>query len=88
MTSAPFSSLVKDYLAERYEESPTWASMLGLTAYDERSEDLSAEAFQRRDAAVLDWIKRFAAVADDTLTPDERIDRDVILASLRGRAPF
>ena len=85
MTSAPFSSLVKDYLAERYEESPTWASMLGLTAYDERSEDLSSEAFRRRDAAVLDWTKRFAAVADDTLTPDERIDRDVILASLRGR---
>lgn len=85
MTSAPFSSLVKDYLAERYEESPTWASTLGLTAYDERSEDLSAEAFRRRDAAVLEWTRRFAAVADETLTADERIDRDVILASLRGR---
>ena len=85
MTSAPFSSLVKDYLTERYEESPTWASMLGLTAYDERSEDLSAEAFRRREAAVVDWTKRFAAVENAALTPDERIDRDVILASLRGR---
>ncbi len=85
MTSAPFSSLVKDYLVERYEESPTWASMLGLTAYDERSEDLSAEGFRRREAAVLEWTKRFAAVPDEGLTPDERIDRDVILASLRGR---
>jgi uncharacterized protein (DUF885 family) len=85
VTSAPFSSLVKDYLAERYEESPTWASMLGLTEYDERSEDLSAEAFRRRDASVLEWMKRFRGVADDTLTADERIDRDVILASLRGR---
>jgi uncharacterized protein (DUF885 family) len=85
VTSAPFSTLVKDYLTGRYEESPTWASMLGLTAYDERSEDLSVEAFRRRDAAVLEWTKRFGAVADDTLTEDERIDRDVILASLRGR---
>ena len=85
MTSAPFSALVKDYLDERYEESPTWASMLGLTAYDERSEDLSAEAFRRREAAVREWIKRLGAVPDDALTPDERIDRDVILASLRGR---
>ena len=85
MTSAPFSSLVKDYLLERYEESPTWASMLGLTAYDERSEDLSAEGFRRREAAVPEWTKRFAAVPDEGLTPDERIDRDVILASLRGR---
>jgi uncharacterized protein (DUF885 family) len=85
VTSAPFSALVKDYLDERYEESPTWASMLGLTAYDERSEDLSAEAFRRRDAAVLAWKMRLSAVGDDTLTADERIDRDVILASLRGR---
>jgi len=85
VTSAPFSSLVKEYLDERYDESPTWASMLGLTAYDERSEDLSAEAFRRRDAAVLDWTKRLRAVGDDALDPDERIDRDVILASLRGR---
>ena len=85
MTSAPFSSLVKDYLDERYEESPTWASMLGLTAYDERSDDLSSEAFRRREAAVLSWKKRLAEAADDTLTADERIDRDVILASLRGR---
>jgi len=85
VTSAPFSSLVKDYLDERYEESPTWASMLGLTAYDERLEDLSAEAFRRREAAVRDWTKRLAAIPDDGLSPDERIDRDVILASLRGR---
>jgi len=85
VTSAPFSSLVKDYLDERYEESPTWASTLGLTAYDERSEDLSAEAFRRREAAVRDWTKRLAAIPDDGLTLDERIDRDVILASLRGR---
>jgi len=59
--------------------------MLGLTAYDERSEDLSAEAFRRREAAVRDWTKRLAAIPDDGLSPDERIDRDVILASLRGR---
>ena len=85
MTSAPFSSLVKEYLEERYDESPTWASMLGLTAYDERSEDLSAEAFRRRDAAVLAWTKLLRAVGDEALTPDDRIDRDVILASLRGR---
>jgi uncharacterized protein (DUF885 family) len=85
VASAPFSSLVKDYLDERYDESPTWASMLGLTAYDERSEDLSADAFRRRDAAVVDWTKRFGAVRDESIDKDERIDRDVILASLRGR---
>jgi uncharacterized protein (DUF885 family) len=85
LASAPFSSLVTDYLADSYEESPAWASTLGLTAYDERSDDLSAESFRRRDAKVLDWTKRFGAVRDEGITPNERIDRDVILASLRGR---
>jgi uncharacterized protein (DUF885 family) len=80
-----FASLVKDYLTERYDEAPQWASALGLTAYDERSEDLSAEAFRRRDAQVLDWTSRFQAMPEADMSADERIDRDVILAALRGR---
>ncbi|HEV8535711.1 MAG TPA: DUF885 domain-containing protein [Candidatus Limnocylindria bacterium] len=85
MASAPFASLVTSYLKERYEESPAWASTLGLTAYDERSDDLSAAAFRRREAQVLEWTMRFRAVPDDAIAAAERIDRDVILASLRGR---
>jgi uncharacterized protein (DUF885 family) len=85
VASARFGALVKEYLAERYDESPSWASTLGLVEYDERSDDLSASALRRRDAAVLEWTKHFRAAADDELSSDERIDRDVILASLRGR---
>jgi uncharacterized protein (DUF885 family) len=85
VASASFASLVEDYLTERYDESPSWASMLGLTAYDERSEDLSAEAFRRREARVLEWTERFRAVPDALLSADEHIDRDVVLSSLRGR---
>ena len=85
MALASFSALVKSYLDERYEESPTWASILGLTEYDERSTDLSAEAFRRRDARVLEWTRRFRSAVDAELAPNERIDRDVVLASLRGR---
>src|SRR5256884_1545880 len=59
--------------------------MLGLTEYDGRSEDLSAEAFRRREARVLEWTKRFRATADAELSAEERIDRDVVLSSLRGR---
>ena len=85
MTSSSFAALVRDYLKERYEESPSWASSLGLTEYDERSEDLSAEAFRRRDARVLEWTRRFRAVPDADLDAGERIDRDTVLSSLRGR---
>jgi len=85
LTSSSFRSLVKDYLAERYDESPTWASTLGLTEYDERSEDLSAEAFRRREARVLEWAGRFRALPESDIDRDERIDREVVLSSLRGR---
>ena len=85
MTSSSFASLVRDYLKERYDESPSWASMLGLTEYDERAEDLSAEAFRRRDEQVAAWLTRFGALSDEDLDAAERIDRDAILASLRGR---
>lgn len=52
MTS-PFASLVDAFLQEQYEESPVFASSLGLTAYDERLDDLSAAGFERRRAS--DW---------------------------------
>ena len=84
MTSETFASLVQSYLNERYDESPSWASMLGLTAYDERSEDLSAEGFARREAQVVEWSRRFRAL-NDGLASEEQIDRDAILSSLRGR---
>src|SRR5207245_1804374 len=84
VTSETFASLVQSYRNERYDESPSWASMLGLTAYDERSEDLSAEAFARREAQVVEWSRRFRAL-NDGLAREEQIDRDAILSSLRGR---
>lgn len=40
MTSS-FASLVDAFLQEQYVESPVLASSLGLTAYDERLDDLS-----------------------------------------------
>ena len=38
-----FSALVDGFLANEYELSPVAASHLGLTQYDERLDDLSAE---------------------------------------------
>ena len=83
--ASSFPALVKSYLDERFAEAPSWASSLGLTEYDERSEDLSAEGFRRREAQVLEWSRRFRTVPDEELSAEERIDRDAILASLRGR---
>jgi uncharacterized protein (DUF885 family) len=80
-----FDEVVDEFLAEEFEESPVQASALGLTEYDDRLDDLSAEAFERRDARAKRWLGRFAALPDEGLTADERIDRDLGKAMMAGR---
>jgi uncharacterized protein (DUF885 family) len=80
-----FKGLVDDFLENEYETSPVLASSLGLTDYDERLDDMSAAAFLRRDADAVEWLKRFESVDSATLSADDGIDRDLAIATLRGR---
>ncbi len=83
MTS--FDGLVDGFLRDEYERSPVRASQLGLTDYDERLDDLSAESFARRDAEAESWLQRFESVPDDELGAGETIDRDLAISVLKGR---
>jgi uncharacterized protein (DUF885 family) len=85
MVPSAFASLVDSFLKEEYEDSPTLASSLGLTEYDERLDDTSAAAYERRRASDLEWLRKFRAVTDDGLAAAERIDRDLLVSVLRGR---
>ena len=80
-----FAGLVDSFLKEEYEDSPTLASSLGLTEYDERVEDTSAAAYERRRSSDLEWLRKFRAAGDQELTAAERIDRDLLVSVLRGR---
>ncbi len=80
-----FQSLVDEFLAREYEVSPVRASQLGLTAYDDRVDDLSAASFDARDAEAAEWLRRFGALDDGELGPAEQIDRDLVASVLRGR---
>ena len=85
MVPSAFGSLVDSFLKEEYEDSPTLASSLGLTEYDERLDDTSATAYERRRVSDLAWLGKFRAVQDDGLASAERIDRDLLVSVLRGR---
>ncbi len=80
-----FQSLVAEFLDREYELSPVRASQLGLTEFDGRLDDLSADAFRARDREAASWLERFDALDGAELTPDERIDRDLVRSVLRGR---
>lgn len=79
-----FKQLVDDFLANEWDISPISASILGLTQFDEQMDDMSAEAFRRRDADAAEWLKKFESAGGD-LAFDDEIDRQLAISALRGR---
>jgi len=79
------SQLVDEFLQTEFRHSPTLASRVGLTAYDHLLDDLSADAFELRDSDAAAFLHRFEALPDEALGKEERIDRDLASAMLRGR---
>ncbi len=85
------ASTLQNLLHDDFGASPTAASGLGLTDYDDRLDDLSADAFLARDAYARNFLARLDDIGDNGLTQDETIDRDLARSVLRGRlilAPF
>ncbi len=84
MTDTAFAQLVDEFLDNEWDISPISASALGLTQYDEKMDDLSAEAFQRRDADAEDWLHRFES-SGGNLSEEQEIDRQLAISAMRGR---
>ena len=80
-----FADLTDAFLQREFEDGPVRASALGLTEFDDRLDDLSEDAIRRRDARDVEWLDRFRTVDASALSPDEAIDRDLIVSTLRGR---
>jgi len=80
-----FVELTTEFLDAEFTDSPVRASSLGLTEYDDRLDDLSEAAFERRRASDATWLAAFRGVGDDGLAFDDAIDRDLVISTLRGR---
>jgi uncharacterized protein (DUF885 family) len=76
--------LIDAYLDWLWTASPVSATQLGVDGHDHELPDLSAEGFERRAADEDAWLGRFRALDDAGLNPDERIDRDLAVSTLRG----
>ncbi|HVM07488.1 MAG TPA: DUF885 domain-containing protein [Acidimicrobiales bacterium] len=77
--------LLDDFLAEEMEESPVRATQLGIDGHDDRLGEFTAGDYERRAQNDDRWHERLSSLSDDELTADERIDRDLVLSTLRGR---
>ena len=81
------AELVRAFFDETLQDAPVLASQLGVDGYDDRLDDLSEAAFEDRRRRSAAWLTRFEQLADDTCGSfADRIDRDLIRSSLRGRA--
>lgn len=85
-TDPAFDQLIDGFIAEELAANPTTATALGVPGHDDRLPDLTAAGFAGRAASEDHWAGRFAAQDPAGLEPDQRIDRELVLMTLRGRA--
>ncbi len=72
------AALGDEYWEYTLEMSPTQALMLGIHTHDDRHEDVSRRAEDERISRLQDFAARAEAVDPATLSPDERISREVL----------
>lgn len=76
--------LADQYWDSKLEASPTAATLLGDHRFDDRIEDLSAEAEARISATCRDLLARVDALDPGALSAQDRITRSLLHAELTG----
>ncbi len=82
----PFDALAAELVADQCAANPLLGTVLGLTEHDEALPDMSAAGIAARERAEDAWVERLRGLDDAELSDDERIDRDLALMVLAGRA--
>lgn len=86
MTTAPAPQTELDaYLHWYFEQHPVHADALGAAGHSGRLGDFTAGAYEGREREGARWLSRLEALDGSTLTADARIDRDLVVAMLRGQ---
>lgn len=77
--NAGLQALSESYWEDELAANPLNALLLGIHDYDTEMDDLSREAEDNRIAEFREYVAKAAAFDPDTLTPDERVTRDVMI---------
>src|SRR5437899_9006320 len=88
MVETLFVELVRSFVYDRFALEPVSATIAGVHAHDHELGDYTADGFAKRRAFSEEWLTRMGEAAEG-LSPMQEVDRDLILAELRGeRALF
>ena len=80
-----FYDLVEERFKRRVEEEPTWATYLGIHAWDDRLPDPSRERMLADIEADRAYVATIEAIDDAGLSPEARFERDLELHHTRLR---
>ena len=83
-TTSQVPGLLDEYVAWYFDSQPIDASAAGADGYDHLLNDFSAAAFQRREREQDGWLDRFESVPEGELGLNALINRDLVIAQLRG----
>ncbi len=79
---AAFAERMDAFLADFFRLYPVSATAAGNHEHDSEWPDLTDAGSAERLAFIDDWERELGATPDDSLTPDERIDRQLLLSEL------
>ena len=85
IASEPFPHFVDDLLGYLHETHPTYATLDGVHAHDDLLEDLSRHAIDSEAHALAGYLRRLDEIAQDGLTPVERLEHRMLTSNLQGR---
>jgi uncharacterized protein (DUF885 family) len=77
-----FDDAVAQFLRQYLEAEPVGASFYGLTEWDGRLPDLTADGFADRESAAAAWLERFSTAPESALTSEQRTDLALLRAHL------
>ncbi|MBV8686293.1 MAG: DUF885 domain-containing protein [Alphaproteobacteria bacterium] len=78
------SALMADYYAWSLRESPVYATSLGVRDYDDRIDDLSLAAADRRARESAAFLARLETIPEAALTAADRANRGILKRSLEA----
>ena len=82
--STTLDALIDRFLEQRWQASPGAATEAGVAGHDDRLPDFSARAVASRSADQRDLLAAVQRLPERTLTPEERIDRQLLIGQLES----
>jgi len=80
---AKFAKTIETFLDEYWKFYPTAATMAGFTKYNDKLEDLSESAIEKRGTALDGYSKDLVTkINKDKLSPEFQIDRDLLMDAI------